>query len=75
MRFDRLIYRLGEALGYFFCELACKTDCRGPFQHSYRLGCWLYGQATDAGIRCGQLTRNPAFGRGTGEPFYIPRSR
>lgn len=74
MAFDWLTYRLGDALDYFFCELAFKTDCRGPFQCSYRLGCWLYGHATDAGVRCGELVQNPAFGDGTDEPLYIPRS-
>ncbi|MGB6538544.1 MAG: hypothetical protein WBF58_21585 [Xanthobacteraceae bacterium] len=74
MLLDRLTCRWGHALGYLFCELAFKTDCRGPFQYSYRLGCWLYGHATDAGIRCGELVQNPAFGSGTDEPLYVPRS-
>jgi hypothetical protein len=52
MPFDRFRYQIGDALGYFLCELAFKTDCRGPFQYAYRLGCWFYGQATDAGVRC-----------------------
>jgi hypothetical protein len=72
---DRLIYRLGDRLGYLFCELAFKTDCRGPFAHAYRLGRWLYGHATDAGVRCGELVQNPALGRGGDEPLYIPRSQ
>ena len=72
MIFDRLTYRLGDALGYLFCELAFKSDCRGLFLYAYRFGCWLYGQATDAGIRCGELVENPAFG-GTDEPLYVPR--
>jgi hypothetical protein len=71
---DRLTYRWGEALGYLFCEIAFKTDCRGPFRYSYRLGCWLYGQATDAGIRRGELVRNPTFGRGMDQPLYTSRS-
>jgi len=75
MPFDRLTYRLCDALGYLFCELAFKADCRGPFQFSYRFGCWLYGQATDAGLRCGELVQNPAFGRRMDEPLYILRRR
>lgn len=71
MLFDWMKYRLGEVFGYLFCELAFKTECRGPFQYSYRLGCWLYGLATEAGIRCGALVANPAFGRELDEPFYI----
>jgi hypothetical protein len=71
---DRIKYRLGEALGYLFCELAFKTDCRGLFQYFYRLGCWLYDIATDAGVRCGELVQNPAFGHELDQPFYIPRS-
>jgi len=39
---------MGDALGYLFCELAFKTDCRGPFAYCYRLGCWFYG-LSDAG--------------------------
>jgi hypothetical protein len=74
MALERLTYRLCDTLGYLFCELAFKTDCRGPFQSSYRLGCWLYGRATDAGVRCGELVQNPAFGCGTDQPFYISRS-
>lgn len=74
MLLDRTKYRLGEALGYLFCEVAFKTDCRDPFQCSYRLGCWLYGIATEAGIRCGAVVENPAFGRELDEPFYIRRS-
>jgi hypothetical protein len=66
---------VGDALGYPFCELAFKADCHGPFLHSYRLGCWLYEQATDAGVRCGQPGPNPAFGRGSDEPRYVSRSR
>lgn len=73
MAFDRLVHRLGDAFGYLFCELAFKNGCRGPFQYSYRFGCWLYGQATDAGVRCSRLVPNPAFRHGTGEPFYVPR--
>ncbi len=72
---DRLTYHLGDALGYLLCELAFKTDCRGPFAYAYRTGCWLHGQATDAGLRCGELVQNPAFARGSGEPLYISRSR
>jgi hypothetical protein len=68
-----MTYRLGDALGYFFCELAFKADCRGPFRYSYRLGCWLYGVATEAGIRCGELVQNPAFGSGADHALYISR--
>jgi hypothetical protein len=34
-----------EMLGWILCELAFKTDCRGPFAYSYRAGCWSYGKA------------------------------
>jgi len=73
--FNRLTYRFCETLGYLLCELAFKTDCRGPFAYVYRLGCWFYGQATDAGVRCGELVENSAFYRGPAEPFYIRRTR
>jgi hypothetical protein len=74
MTFDRLTCRLGDALGWLFCELVFKADCRGPFQYTYRVGCWLYGHATEAGIRCGELVPNPAYSRGTDQPLYVPRS-
>jgi hypothetical protein len=73
--FDRLIYRASDALGFLFCELAFKTNCRGPFRLAYAAGCWLYAKATDAGIRCGQLVENPRFQLGRGEPLYVKRSR
>lgn len=75
MPFDRATYRLGDALGYPLCELAIKTDCRGPFAFAYRAGCWFYGQATAAGIRCGELVQNPALGLGLDEPLYIGSSK
>ncbi len=75
MSFDRLTHQIGDVLGYFLCELAFKADCRGPFQYAYRLGCWFYSQATDAGVRCGHLVGNPAFGRDLNAPFYVRRSR
>ena len=62
-----------EMLGYALCELAFKTGCRGPFTYAYRVGCWMYGQATDAGIRCGALILNPRYHPGNDEPFYIRR--
>jgi len=37
-----------EWLGYVLCELAFKTDCRGPFAYAYRAGCWFYGKAEAA---------------------------
>jgi hypothetical protein len=73
--FDRSFHRFSETLGYLLCELAFKTDCRGPFAWAYRLGFWFHGQATDAGVRCGELVENSAFGRGSHEPLYIRRSR
>jgi hypothetical protein len=60
-------------LGYALCELAFKTNCWGPFAWSYRAGCWLYGKATDAGIRSGALIENPLFRSGGDEPHYISR--
>jgi len=71
---DPPTYRLGDRLGYLLCELAFKADCRGPFAYAYRLGYWFYDQATRAGLRCGELVHNPAFGRGTDQPLYVPRS-
>jgi hypothetical protein len=58
-------------LRYLLCELAFKTDCRGPFAYAYRAGCWFYGKGTDAGIRCGALVSNPRFRPGGDEPLYI----
>jgi hypothetical protein len=69
--FYRLIYRLFDALGWLLCELAFKTDCR--FAWSYRAGCRLYGKATIAGIRCGDLVENPAFRPGSDAPLYVRR--
>jgi hypothetical protein len=40
---------MGDTLGYLLCELAFKTDCRGPFAWCYRLGCWFYSKAPDTG--------------------------
>jgi hypothetical protein len=44
---DRATYWIFEALGYALCELAFKTDCRGPFAWCYRAGCWCYGKAEE----------------------------
>jgi hypothetical protein len=41
----RAKYWICEILGYALCELAFKTDCRGPFAYAYRAGCWCYGKA------------------------------
>ena len=71
---DRFIYRLCDALGWLLCELAFKTDCRGPFAWCYRAGCRFYANATLAGIRSGDLVKNPAFCPGSDEPFYVRRS-
>jgi hypothetical protein len=73
MMFDRFVYRLFDALGWLLCELAFKTDCRGPFAWTYRAGCKLYGKATDVGIRCGDLVKNPACRPGSNEPLYVRR--
>ncbi|MGC1779911.1 MAG: hypothetical protein WBB34_18410 [Xanthobacteraceae bacterium] len=74
MHFDRLIYRLGDALGYSLCELAFKTSCRGPFAWSYRAGCWCYGKATDAGVRSGDLVVDAQFRPGGDAPLYVGRT-
>ncbi len=71
---DRILYRLCDTLGYLLCELAFKTDCRGPFASSYRMGCWFYGKATDAGLRCGDLIVNDEFRPGGNVPLYVRRS-
>jgi hypothetical protein len=73
--FDQLMYRSCDMLGYVLYDLALKIGCRGPFAWAYRLGCWFYGQATDAGVRCGELVENSAFRRGSHEPFYVRRPR
>jgi hypothetical protein len=73
--FDRIIYRSFDPLGYLLCDLAFKTDCRGPFAWAYRAGCWFYGKADDAGIRCGELIANPAYRLGADEPHYVLRQR
>jgi len=73
MMLDRFVYRLFDTLGWLLCELAFKTDCRGPFAWSYRAGCALYGKATVSGIRCGDLVKNPAFRPGSDEPLYVRR--
>lgn len=73
--FDQFMYRSCDVLGHVLCELAFKTDCRGPFAWAYRLGCWFYGQATDAGVRCGKLVENSAFRRGSYEPLYVRHPR
>ena len=75
MMFDRFLYVSCDGLGYLLCALAFKADCRGPFAWLYRLGCWFYGQATDAGVRSGELVENPAFDRGSNEPLYVARQR
>ena len=71
MPFDRVTYRLGDTLGYLLCELAFKAECRGPFAMLYRMGCWCYGVATDAGLRCGDLIINAALGSGDDAPLYV----
>jgi hypothetical protein len=71
--FGRSVYRLSDIIGYLLCELAFKTNCGGPFAWAYRLGCRFYGQATEAGIRCGELVENPAFLADSNEPFYVRR--
>jgi hypothetical protein len=71
---SRFAYYFSEALGYFFCELAFKADCRGPFALSYRLGCWFYSRATDAGLRSGDLIINAEFQLGSDLPLYVGRS-
>ena len=58
--FDRFTYRLCDTLGYLLCELAFKTDCRGPFAWAYRLGCSLYGMGTEAALRSGTNRRREA---------------
>jgi len=68
---DRAIYYVSEALGYLLCELAFKTDCRGPFAWAYRAGCWFYARATHWGIRSGALVENPAYRPGSDEPLYV----
>jgi hypothetical protein len=73
--FDRIIFLLLDALGYLLCELAFKTDCRGPFAHAYRAGCWFYGHGTDAGVRSGDLIENPGIRPGLDEPLYVRRPR
>jgi len=47
----RVAYWVCEALGYVLCELAFKTDSRGPFASAYRAGCWLYGKADEMGVQ------------------------
>jgi len=71
--FDRFIFRLLDAFAWLLCEVAFKTDCRGPFSWSYRAGCKLYGTATIAGVRCGELVENPVFRPGADEPLYVRR--
>jgi hypothetical protein len=70
---DRAKYWICETLGYALCELAFKTDCRGPFAWAYRAGCWCYHKATDAGIRCGVLVANPHYRSGANQPMYIQK--
>ena len=72
---DGFVYRLFDALGWLLCELAFKIDCRGPFAWSYLAGCQLYRNATAAGIRRGDLVKNPAFRPGSDEPLYVRRPR
>jgi hypothetical protein len=38
----RAVYSICESIGYVLCELAFRTDCRGPFALAYRAGCWFY---------------------------------
>jgi hypothetical protein len=71
---QRVVFHVADGLGYLLCELAFKTDCRGPFAWTYRAGCWLYGNGTDAGIRSGELVENPACGAGSEAPMYVRRS-
>jgi hypothetical protein len=70
---DRITFRVCEELGYFFCELAFKTHCWGPFALAYRAGCWFYGKAHEPGIRSGELIENPAYRPGGDEPAYLHR--
>ena len=49
--FDRAIYLVGETLGFLLCELAFRTDCRGPFAWAYRAGCRCYGKAEETARR------------------------
>ncbi len=51
--FDRTIYRGCDGLGFLLCELAFKTDCRGPFALAYRAGCWFYDKTEEASERRG----------------------
>lgn len=41
----RVRYVIFEMLGYLLCELAFRTDCRGPFAYAYRAGCWCCRKA------------------------------
>jgi hypothetical protein len=70
---DRITFWTCEGLGYFFCELAFKTGCRGPFSLAYRAGSWFYGKADEPGIRSGELVANPTYHRGGEEPMYLRR--
>lgn len=45
--FARIEFHMLEMLGWLLCELAFKTDCRGPFALVYRAGCQCYGKAED----------------------------
>jgi hypothetical protein len=74
MLFDRMTFHLCGALAWLLCELAFKTDCRGPFAWAYRAGCWLYGKADDAGIRSGELVPNERCRPGGDEPLYVRRN-
>ena len=47
----RAKYWICEMLGYALCEVAFKTDCRGPFAWAYRAGCWFYGKAEEFAAR------------------------
>ena len=69
----RVRYAVLETLGYLLCELAFKTDCRGPFAYAYRAGCWCYGKAHDLGVRCGALVKDPDYREGGDQPQYIQR--
>lgn len=70
---DRITFHFCERLGYFFCELAFRTDCRGPFALAYRAGCWFYYKADEPGIRSGELVPNPAYRPGAGLMMYLRR--
>jgi hypothetical protein len=71
---DCITFHVCEELGYFFCELAFKTHCWGPFAWAYRAGCWFYGKADEPGMRSGELVPNPAYRPGGEQPTHLRRS-